>query len=53
GAFHFTVGIQEAGTVIAINTDPEAPIFEAADYGIVGDVHEVIPAIIRELQVTS
>ena len=53
GAFHFTVGIQEAGTVIAINTDPEAPIFATADYGIVGDVHEVVPALIRELQVTD
>ncbi len=53
GAFHFVVGIQEAETVIAINTDPAAPIFDYADYCIVGDVHEVVPALIRELQVKS
>lgn len=53
GAFHFVVGIQEAETVIAINTDPAAPIFDYADYCIVGDVHEVVPALIRELQVAS
>ncbi len=53
GAFHFVVGIQEAETVIAINTDPAAPIFDYADYCIVGDVHEVVPALIRELQVVD
>lgn len=44
GAFHFVVGIEKADIVIAINSDPEAPIFEYADYCILGDVHEVLPA---------
>ncbi len=53
GAFHFTVGIENAETVIAINTDPDAPIFDEADYCIVGDVHEVVPEFIKQLQVES
>jgi electron transfer flavoprotein alpha subunit len=50
GAFHFVVGIQDADLVIAINSDPEAPIFEYADYCIVGDVFEVVPALITALR---
>lgn len=50
GAFHFVVGIEKAGTVIAINSDPEAPIFDYADYCVVGDVHQVLPALIEALQ---
>ena len=49
GAFHFVVGIEKASAVIAINTDPEAPMFEFSDYCIVGDVHQVIPALIAAL----
>ncbi len=49
GAFHFVVGIQEAETVIAINTDPEAPMFEFADYCIVGDAAQIVPALTRAL----
>ena len=49
GAFHFIVGIEKAGVVIAINSDPEAPIFESADYCIVGDVHRILPALIAAL----
>ncbi len=49
GAFHFIVGIEKAGLVIAINSDPEAPIFEYADYCVVGDVHEVLPELITAL----
>jgi electron transfer flavoprotein alpha subunit len=50
GAFHFVVGIQEAGTVIAINSDPDAPIFEYADYGVVGDALQVVPALLKVLE---
>lgn len=50
GAFHFVVGVEKAGTVIAINADPEAPIFDHADFCIVGDVQQVLPALIRELR---
>lgn len=49
GAFHFVVGIEKADRVIAINSDPEAPIFEFADYCIVGDVHQIVPDLIRAL----
>jgi len=49
GAFHFVVGIEKADIVIAINTDPEAPIFDYADYCIVADVHQVVPALIEAL----
>ncbi|MFC1936791.1 electron transfer flavoprotein subunit alpha/FixB family protein [Chloroflexota bacterium] len=50
GAFHFVVGIQDAEMVIAINSDPEAPIFEHADYCIVGDVFEIVPALVEKLR---
>jgi electron transfer flavoprotein alpha subunit len=50
GAFHFVVGIQEAELVIAINSDPAAPIFDEADYCVVGDVHQVVPALIAALE---
>ncbi len=49
GAFHFVVGIQDAETVIAINTDPETPMFEFADYCILGDAAQIVPALTRAL----
>jgi electron transfer flavoprotein alpha subunit len=49
GAIQHQVGIKNSQIVIAINNDPEASIFDIADYGIVGDLFQVIPAIMEEL----
>jgi electron transfer flavoprotein alpha subunit len=47
GAIQHRAGMQEANKIIAINTDPEAPIFDVCHYGIVGDVKDVIPKLIE------
>jgi electron transfer flavoprotein alpha subunit len=49
GVMNHTIGIQRAQTIVAINTDPEAPIFQVANYGIVGDCLQVIPALTQAL----
>ncbi|HTK16265.1 MAG TPA: FAD-binding protein [Acidimicrobiia bacterium] len=53
GKFNHAVGIRAARTVLAINNDPTAPIFDAADAGIVGDWHVVLPLLVAELASTA
>ncbi|WP_198010177.1 electron transfer flavoprotein subunit alpha/FixB family protein, partial [Saccharomonospora halophila] len=50
GATQHWVGCMDSRTILAVNTDPEAPMVSRADYAVIGDVHEVLPAVVTELR---
>jgi electron transfer flavoprotein alpha subunit len=44
------VGMQTSGTIIAINKDPNTPLFQFVDMGVVGDLHQIVPALTAEIK---
>ena len=52
GKFNHMVGVRASGTIVAINDDPGAPVFSQCDIGLVGDWHELVPALAAALRRT-